>query len=274
MTPETAQDWRTSAASNQPQRRLRPVTVPNSRPRVAQPLADLVVELGRERARADPGGIGLDDAEHEAGCRGAEPGAGGGGAGDGVGRGDERIGAVIDVEQHALRALEQDAAAASARLVQRHPHRAGELQHELGDLAEVALEPAAVDDFPAEACAERVVMGADAVELRSERAEMGEVADPDRAAADLVLIGRADAAPRGADLAGPRGVLAQRVEIAVEGQDQRAGVGDLQRLRADRDALAGQPSDLGRSAQGSSTTPLPITESVPRTMPEGSKESL
>jgi hypothetical protein len=38
---------------------------------------------------------------------------------DGVGRGDERIGAVIDVEQHALRALEQDARARLARLVQR-----------------------------------------------------------------------------------------------------------------------------------------------------------
>ena len=45
-------------------------------------------------------------------------------------------------------------------------------------------------------------MGAEAVELRPELAEMGEVADPDRAAADLVLIGRADAAPGGADLAG------------------------------------------------------------------------
>ena len=28
------------------------------------------------------------------------------------------------------------------------------------------------------------------------------------------------------------------------------------------------------SAQGSSTTPLPITDSVPRTMPEGSSDSL
>ena len=75
-------------------------------------------------------------------------------------------------------------------------------------------------------------MGADAVELRAEAVEMGEVADPDRAAADLVLIGRADAAPGGADLAGARRILAQRVEIAVEGQDQRAGVGDLEIVRA------------------------------------------
>jgi hypothetical protein len=33
VTPATAQLCRTSTASNQPHRRLRPVTVPNSRPR-------------------------------------------------------------------------------------------------------------------------------------------------------------------------------------------------------------------------------------------------
>src|SRR3954465_7217219 len=33
VIPRPGQDWRTSTASNQPQRRLRPVTVPNSRPR-------------------------------------------------------------------------------------------------------------------------------------------------------------------------------------------------------------------------------------------------
>ena len=81
------------------------------------------------------------------------------------------------------------------------PDRPGELQDEVGDLAEVALEPRAVDRRLAEAGAQRVVMGAQPVELRPELAEMGEVADPDRAAADLVLIGRADAAPGGADLA-------------------------------------------------------------------------
>jgi hypothetical protein len=39
---------------------------------LAEPLADLVVELGRERAGADPGRVGLDDAEHEAGAPRAE----------------------------------------------------------------------------------------------------------------------------------------------------------------------------------------------------------
>jgi len=157
---------------------------------------------------------------------------------------------VVDVEQHALRALEEDSAPGEPRLVQRLPDGPRELQHELGDLAEVALQPPAIDAGLAEAGAECVVMRADSVELRAERAEMGEVADPDRAAPDLVLISGADAAPRGPDLARARGVLAERVEIAVEGENERTGVGDLEPLGVDLDALRAQRLDLGLQRPG------------------------
>ena len=43
---------------------------------LAEALADLVVELGRERALADAGGVGLDDAEHEVDRARAHAGAG------------------------------------------------------------------------------------------------------------------------------------------------------------------------------------------------------
>ena len=238
-------DWRTSTASNQPQRRLRPVTVPNSWPRSPSRWPTASSSSVGKGPGADAGRIGLDDAEHEARGRGAEAGAGGRRARDRVRRGDERIGAVIDVEQHALRAFEQDAAAARPRLVERLPHRPREGKHGIRRSRRGRASSAlAVDRRLAEAGAQRIVMRAEAVELRAELAEMGEVADADRAAADLVLIGRADAAPRRADLARARGILAQRVEVAVEGQDQRAGVGDLERLRRDRDALLAEPSDL------------------------------
>ena len=62
--------------------------------------------------------------------------------------------------------------------------------------------------------------------LKAEIVELGEVADADRAAADLVLIGGADAAAGGADLAGARCILAQRVEVAMDRQDQGTGLGD------------------------------------------------
>ena len=88
-------------------------------------LADLVVQLGRERALADPGRVGLADAEHIADRARAHAGAGRRLRRHRVGRGDVGIGAVVDVEQRALRALEQDALALAALDVEQPPHRLG-----------------------------------------------------------------------------------------------------------------------------------------------------
>ena len=135
-------------------------------------------------------------------------------------------------------------------VVQRQPYRPREAKHEIGDLAQIPLQAGAVDRGFAEAGAERVVMGAEAVELRPQFAKMGEVADPDRPAPDLVLISRADAAPGGADLALAAGILAQGVEIAVEGKDERAIVCDLEIVGGDGDALRRQLFDLGLERPG------------------------
>ena len=74
---------------------------------LAQGLAELVEQLGRERAGADAGRVGLEDADHPVDLRRADAGARARAARGRVGRGDERIGAVVDVEQRALAALEQ-----------------------------------------------------------------------------------------------------------------------------------------------------------------------
>ena len=68
--------------------------------------------------------------------------------------------------------------------------------------------------------------------MRLELVQVREVAHAHRAAADLVLVGRADAAPGGADLALARRRLAHHVELGVDRQDQRAVVGDDEVLRA------------------------------------------
>ncbi len=127
--PQVRTVWRTSTASNQPQRRLRPVLTPNSLPRSADHFADLVVQLGRERALADAGRVGLADAEHIADRARAHAGAGRRLRRHRVGRGDEGIGAVVDIEQRALRALEQDALALAALAVEQPPHRIRVGQH-------------------------------------------------------------------------------------------------------------------------------------------------
>ena len=75
-------------------------------------VAEVVVELGRERAGADAGRVRLRDAPDLVDVLRADAGAGAGAAGHEVRAGDERIGAVVDVEQRALRALEDDRAAA------------------------------------------------------------------------------------------------------------------------------------------------------------------
>ena len=73
----------------------------------------------------------------------------------------------------------------------------------------------------AEAAAQRIVVRQEPVDLEIQRAGIGEVGDADRPAADLVLIGRADAAPGRADPGAGIGgrILADAVELAVQPQE-------------------------------------------------------
>ena len=157
---------------------------------------------------------------------------------------------MIDIEQHPLRAFEQDAAPPRARLGQIAPDRADERQHEARDLGQLGEQRGAVDRRLAEAGAQRVVMRGQPIELRPQIAKMREIAHPHRAATHLVFIGGTNTAPGGADLARAARILAQRVEIAVERQDQRTGVGDHQRIRGYLHALAAQLLHLGLQRPG------------------------
>ncbi len=85
-------------------------------------------------------------------------------------------------------------------------------------------------------------MGEDALDLRLERRQILEVHHPDGAPADLVLVGRTDAALGRADAPVARGSLAQRVELAVQRQDQRRVLGDAEIVAAD---LHPERLDLG-----------------------------
>ena len=75
---------------------------------LADRVAELVLDLGRERPGADAGHVRLRDAPDLVDVLRPDAGADARGARDRVRRGDERIRAVVDVEQRALRALEQD----------------------------------------------------------------------------------------------------------------------------------------------------------------------
>ena len=85
---------------------------------LAQFLADLVVQFGRERPGPDARRVGLGDAPDLGDVARADTGADTGSTGDGVGRGDEGVGAVVDVQQRGLRALEDHELLVVERAVQ------------------------------------------------------------------------------------------------------------------------------------------------------------
>src|SRR5690606_32853373 len=85
---------------------------------VANALAHVVVQPGRERAAANAGGVGLGDAEHVVDRVRANAGTGQRAADGGVGTGDVRVGAVVNVEQRTLRAFVQHPLTLLAQVVQ------------------------------------------------------------------------------------------------------------------------------------------------------------
>ena len=211
--------WRTSTASNQPQRRGRPVTVPNSRPRSPMQVADLVRSARSGTALPLPGSCRPCRYRARSRSRRAQARAGRRLGRHRVGGGHERIGAVVDVEQRALGALEQDPLALAPLLVEQRPHRIHVGQHPRRDALELVLDRCRVDLLESEPAPQRVVMRQQPLDLAPERRQVGEVHHPDGAPADLVLISRADAAPGGAD-AGQR---ARRFANGVELADAAAG---------------------------------------------------
>jgi hypothetical protein len=120
----------------------------------------------------------------------------------------------------------------------------------------------------AHAAAQRIVVGEQSFHLGANGGKIGQVIHADGAAAHLVLIGGADAAAGGADLARARGRLAELVEFAVQGQDE-GGVPAMRRLARETSTPCEESLSISAaSAHGSITTPLPMTESLPgRTMP-------
>ena len=144
---------------------------------------------------------------------------------------------MVDVEQHALCSLEQDVFPIPACLVELAPHGPGEGQNKSRDFGEVASQARAVDCRLAEPGAAAHRGARKGGRAAGPDRQAGDVADTYRAATDLILISRADAAARGADLSRTRRVLAQSIEIAVDWQDQRAIVSHHQEVGRDLHSL-------------------------------------
>ena len=152
---------------------------------------------------------------------------------------------MVDVEQRALRALEQDALAGAALAVEPLVDGVHVGQHFWRDAEQFLADRRRIDRREAETAPQRVVMRQKPGDLVVERVGIGEIAEADRAPADLVFVGRADAALGRADLgAALAAFLAMRVEFAMQRQDQRDVFGDLEIVRRHRDALRLDLRDL------------------------------
>ncbi len=166
----------------------------------------------------------------------ADAGAGSGVAGHAVRRGDERIGAVVDIEQRALRAFEQQVAAGLVRCVQLRRHVADhrtQARHQGHRVVEGLLE---VDRFAAQVVHQHeVVVFQVFLQLLGEALFVEHVGDADRAARHFVFVGRADALAGGADLVFAALGFARLVDGDVVRQDDRAGFRNFQ-ARGDFDA--------------------------------------
>ena len=148
--------------------------------------------------------------------------------------GDERVGAVVEVEQRALGAFEE------------HPLVGGERSVDDGArLGDVGLEALGVGAELLHDLLDRV--GGQLVDLREDVVLLGkrgldllgqdvlvlEVLDADAQAARLVHVGRADASARGADLGRAQPVLRGAVEVLVVRHDQVRVAADEQAVRGE-----------------------------------------
>ena len=165
---------------------------------------------------------------------------------------------MIDVEQRALGAFEEDRLAVAHRLAEQQRHVADPGTHALAVLQQLLEHRPPVH----RGVLDETVAGRDVVaDVLLEPLRVGQVADADAPAGDLVLVGRPDAARRGPDLALAAPGFRQKVEIAVIRQDQvrlvaddqasgdvDAGLHQLvhlgeQRLRIDDEAVADDARD-------------------------------
>ena len=233
-----------------------------------QTLAIVVEQLGREGAGSDAGRVGLEDADDPGDAGRPDAAAGACAASGGVARGDERVGAVVDVEQRALAALEEHDLVLVESLVQHERSvgdvglkDVGECKKRINDL--VDLERAAVVDLD-----EHLVLARErTLDLLAQDRRVEEVLHADAEAGDLVAVGRADAAAGRADLRVPEESLGHLVEgDVVRGDEMRIGADDELRGidaslvegshlmeqdgRIDHHAVADNRDDLGSEDAG------------------------
>ena len=218
-------------------------------------------QLGRERPGADPGDVGLGDADDPVDVAGPDAGAGARAAGHRVRRGDERIGAVVEVEERGLRALEQHvlrrrSSASCTRLTVSAMCGSSRGRHSSRYWS--AISSASSGSWLKTLARTWFFSFSDHVELGPEDLGVEQVLHPQADPGRLVGVGRADAPLGGAELVRAEAALGEPVDLLVVREDQVGVAADLQRGCSRRPWRASM-SISASSTRGSTTTPLPMT---------------
>ena len=234
------------------QHRIKPAAAPLAAchgaklmPPLTQTLTIGIKQLRRERAFTHAGGIGLDDAQDEINRRRAKAHAGGGLPRDNIGGGHIGIGAKINVQQRPLRAFEQNPLARTPRIRQHLPDRPSIRLDLRRNLQNLRLQRHRIHRLKPQARAQRIVMGQKPPNSGVQCCLVEDIGHPNGAPTHLVLIGRTNAAPRGANLSHPSLRLTAPVQLAMNRQDQAGVLGQNQIFGANIHALAAQLVDLG-----------------------------
>ena len=206
---------------------------------VPERLHALVVrtdDLARERALADTRDVRLCDAQHLVDPLRPDPEAHRGAGRDRARRRDERVRAVIEIEQRALGAFEEDALAGSRSA----RSTSSDVSATYG--ASRSAKPSCVDDDVLDverlevvhALQPDVLLRDRELELLPEDLRVEQVLHADPDARRLVRVRRADAAPRRTDLEPSEPSLSRPVERDVPGHDEMGVAGDEQRVPSSR----------------------------------------
>lgn len=188
-----------------------------------------------------------------------------------VGRGHEGVRAVVDVQQGALAAFEEDDLALVERGVE-DQRRVGDVVLDLLRVAQVLLDHLVdADGTAVEDLDQDLVLVVECrLDLLTEDRLVEEVLDADAHAVDLVGVGGADAAAGGADLALAEEAFRHLVERLVVRRDEVRVTADEELGRVD--AALVQPAQLGEQDRRVDNDAVADDRGAPRRQDPGRQE--
>ncbi len=206
----------------------------------AKEFADFIVEFGRERTFANTGGVRLGNAENITDCCRTKTRTGSCLTGNRIGRGDERIGAVVVIEQCTLRTFEKNASASLTAFIENAPDLINVRQDLVGNRSQLFKNGLNRDFFKTHAATQQVVMGEQTLNLWLQCFRLSQVDNADCTTANLVFVSRANTSLGRADLEAFSSAFAHSVKFAMNGENQRSVFRNAQHVRRDFDALTAQ----------------------------------